>query len=223
MPQREGIMSVIDVLRERLAGDTLVGLGPEQVRRKAATLKPERVRSLLFEHRDLADRFTADDERARAADRAAAEKRARDVADEGGSATFEYDAAKGEQAKAVAAAVVARRLEFGLPEHCQSAGEVRCAIRGRVTILAAELKRRYETEGEPAELVKLRADIARARAAVWPPTQKVKEARERLRVVGVAAGERDVLAAVAERDAAERKVQELTARLWTDFGLAPDW
>lgn len=216
------IATTLATLKARLSGAGLSGLDLAQVREKLESVETGRLPSLLFEHRSVREEFTARMEAARAAGLADAVRLAQAAADEGRAGSgVDYEPGRDERMKAVADGLLARKSEFGCAERTASASEVLEAIVRRESLIEAELRRRYEREGEPAGLVKLRAEIARAKAETWPLIKAVDEARKKLQALGAALCEQEVLAAVAARAAAERKVAELTARIYRDHGLSP--
>jgi hypothetical protein len=196
-----------------LAGDSGRGLYGPPLEQWAGRQPYERVRELFRREVELAEDASALMDAGHVECQASHAKAAREAMDDGRRFEEVHDPATCpvllRAAAAVRSKIEAHGIEPGTLE----------AVNLRISALAAALKVHYRTQGEPAELVKLRGEIARAKAATWPPAKALREARERYSHVGAAIAEADVMKAAAELKVVEDAHQAAQRRLWSEFGV----
>jgi hypothetical protein len=213
---------LIERLRERFAGDTLVGLNLDAVERRCESLTTDRKLALFQHHVSLASELVADSDAASAADLRVAEAKARRASDDGGRELIEHPI-NGDATKAYLEKWSARAAEFGLRTDNSGAadvGGILCAIRGRIRLLSLALDAIYKREGEPAALKALRVEHSKATAATWAATAAVMAARKaRNEAGGTAAGvsEASILDAIAKEGTAAAAREALRRRLWDEW------
>lgn len=212
--------ALISDLVARFSGESFNRLNAAQAVDKAQKLAMPRLLELRQVEMGRGAVLVAEGDEARRDDMAEADRQAQEVIDRGARGEVDLIEVRDKGARIVAwlARVKALAADYGLTaEH--SAGNVLEAIKYRVQVIDRELQQRYRAEGEPAGAVALRSEISKAKAAAWPLTKALKEARERSQQVGLALGEADVMAAHAELAAADRVVQDLRKRLRDEFAL----
>jgi hypothetical protein len=208
-------MSVANLLtraRALLAGEGGRGLNADEFKAWLTTRTLNDLLELFRRQCALAVELRQDNDAAHVECRRAIEEAARQAFDAGRRYDEPHDPEACPILRRAAEATRAKLEANGVPPTVED-------LNLRVMALAQALKDSYRTQGEPAELVKLRADVAKAKVATWPLTQKLKDARERLRTVGVTLAEKDVVAAHAELQAAERAHTEAARPLWLQWGI----
>jgi hypothetical protein len=218
------ILDKIKKLTAQIAGDSLRGLFGAAAEAKARTFTTPRVLELRAEAVGQVEQIRAELEDARAREERALKSYARDLADQGRSINqFAFDPAKTSVAQLEVCKrwISALKDELGLRD--RDGAEVALAniiagLNDRVRMLGQVLKDRYRQQGEPAEVLELRARLTEARRAEWPLRRAQKEAHEMNNGAG-GFFEAEALAANAALAAAEAATAALRRELFARFAL----
>jgi hypothetical protein len=212
--------AMFETLKLRFSGDNLEGLTPIQAEKKSKTLPTGRLIELRAELMTEAKAYRDELETAMRRDAAGYEGRLQRAVDHGQRQEDVQDDQRHQlefvaswKARAGSLGLhVGHGMEF-------SAANVFEALNERIRVVTDELKLRFRVEGEPAELQALRAKFRIAKAAIWPLFERVKQARDKARVAGLAVGEADVMAAVAAHAEAERAAEAIKAEIRAVYGV----
>jgi hypothetical protein len=190
------------------AGKDLRSVYEDQIREIVGGLTIDEGITLWRTTRADEQRDRAEQEEARAADLAVIHKAVQDARDEGSPNEPPIFPLVGEHMEACAERQRARESRY------------RCSRPARLRAIAAALDVAYRRDGEPRELQELRRDIAAAKRATWPLFDALQKSRERYNYLRLDhEAEREVMAASAAVDAAERVHDALRRRLVDDFAV----
>lgn len=179
-----GVTGLLARLRQRAAGGGVSGLIGPSLGAKLKELSVERRLELRAEATAIRVQFEADIAAARAAEEKAVRAVLRDRFDSGAAEPFTPPAAGAMPAQLGVCKRFVQRYaaEFGVPAALLDEADAGCVLgllNNRVQAIEISLAATYQSAGEPAAAVELRARIREAMRAEWAPRKAQREAHER--------------------------------------------